>query len=399
MQEIKKQKEKWKKNKLSDVAEYIRRGITPKYVEKKGLIVLNQKCVRNHRVNFEEAKLTDLAKKIIKEKKLRKYDVLVNSTGVGTLGRVAQYKFDVRATVDSHITIVRPKERKGDLKIDQRFFGYSIIKQQPVIESLGIGATGQTELSRQSIGNDIEILLPDYLTQKQIADILSTYDDLIENNTRRIKILEELAQVIYKEWLVRFRFPGHEKVKMVDSNTEFGKIPEGWEISRVERLIERVSPGKLYDNKSSLKKGDVPILDQGRSGVIGYHNNEPGIFASIDNPVIVFANHTCYQNLILFPFSAIQNVLPFYPSKDNYRNIFWLHYTTKDLIKFNDYKGHWPEFIQKMVLLPPIELTEKFENEIKSLLILSHLLELKNKNLRKSRDLLLPKLVTGEIEV
>jgi len=230
-----------------------------------------------------------------------------------------------------------------------------------------------------------EVLLPPHPTQEDIADILSTYDDLIGNNTKRIKILEEMAQEIYREWFV--------------SSVNGGKLPKGWKILPVEALIKRVSPRKLYDNKSALEKGNVPILDQGKSGIIGYHDDNPGVEASIENPIIVFANHTCYQRLILFPFSAIQNVLPFYPSEENYRNIFWLHYATKDLIEFNDYKGHWPEFMQKEVLVPSIELTKKFGDEIKPLVVLGYRLELENQNLRQTRDLLLPKLVSGEMEI
>ena len=76
----------------------------------------------------------------------------------------------------------------------------------------------------------LQVVLPPLPTQHKIASILSAYDDLIENNTRRIQILEEMAQMIYREWFVHFRFPGHEQVRMVDS--EMGKIPEGWEVKK-----------------------------------------------------------------------------------------------------------------------------------------------------------------------
>ena len=76
-----------------------------------------------------------------------------------------------------------------------------------------------------------QILTPPLDSQKKIASILSAYDDLIENNLKRIKILEEMAQMIYREWFVNFRFPGHEKVKMVKS--ELGMIPEGWEVKKL----------------------------------------------------------------------------------------------------------------------------------------------------------------------
>ncbi len=79
------------------------------------------------------------------------------------------------------------------------------------------------------------ICLPAIERQREIGDILSAYDDLIENNTRRIKILEQMAQMLYREWFVNFRFPGHEKVSMVES--ELGLIPEGWKAGSFVRCI------------------------------------------------------------------------------------------------------------------------------------------------------------------
>ena len=81
----------------------------------------------------------------------------------------------------------------------------------------------------------MEIPIPPLPTQRKIAAILSNYDDLIENNTRRIKILEEMAGTIYREWFVEFRFPGHENVKMVES--ELGLIPQGWEVVTASEAI------------------------------------------------------------------------------------------------------------------------------------------------------------------
>jgi type I restriction enzyme, S subunit len=252
-------------------------------------------------------------------------------------------------------------------------------------------------LMTQIVIKEIELPHPDFHIQQKIAAILSAYDDLIENNTRRIKILEEMAQAIYNEWFVKFRFPGHGKVKMVDS--ELGKIPEGWEVKKVGDIIKRLPSGKKYDNKSALPKGKIPILDQGQSGIIGFHDNEPDITASIDEPIIVFANHTCYQRIILFPFSSIQNVIPFLPAEDFPRDIYWLHWATKDLIVFTDYKGHFPEFTTKKLVCPPSDISRQFGKIVKPFVGLRYSLEEKNANLRQIRDLLLPKLISGEIDV
>jgi type I restriction enzyme S subunit len=206
-----------------------------------------------------------------------------------------------------------------------------------------------------------------------------------------------MARLIYGEWFVKFRFPGHKKVKMVGS--ALGPIPEGWELVHVEDAVRRVPSGQKYEQKTVAPSGMVPVLDQGKSGIIGYHNDEPGVLASEENPVIVFANHTCYQRIVHFPFSAIQNVLPFLPSIERQRNIYWLHWATKDLVRFNDYKGHWPEFMSKTLVLPPATVCSEFGALAKPLSLQIFVLEKIVSNLRFTRDLLLPKLISGEIDV
>ena len=282
--------------------------------------------------------------------------------------------------------------------VDPRFVSYCCLTEAHKSWMMNQCSHGATMASlNQDIVKRIPLTLPPLETQHKIASILSAYDDLIENNTRRIKILEEMAQSLYRERFVNFRFPGHDEVKMVDSL--LGMVPEGWAVATVGQIIRRVSAGKKYENKTVSPTGEVPVLDQGKSGVIGYHNDEAGIIASELNPIIVFANHTCYQRLIHFPFSAIQNVLPFLPARENQRSIYWLHWATKDLIQFNDYKGHWPEFIGKELLLPDTKTANIFEKYVRSIVQLIWKLEVKNQNLRQTRDLLLPKLISGEINV
>jgi type I restriction enzyme S subunit len=119
----------------------------------------------------------------------------------------------------------------ADPKIaDVRFIKYYIDTIKLNMQSVSRGTT-QDNLSLEKL-RIFDFIMPPVDEQQQIAAILSAYDDLIENNTRRIQILEEMAQRIYTEWFVHFRFPGHEKVKMVDS--ELGKIPSGWEIGQLK---------------------------------------------------------------------------------------------------------------------------------------------------------------------
>jgi len=371
------QQENWREMKLGDVAE-IESGGTPssskpEYWDNGNICWATLPDLKNKYIFDTQRKITALGLKNSNAKLLPANSVIFSSRA--TIGEISITKVETSTNQGSKNFICYPK------KIEYEFLYYLLKSKVNEIICLATGATYK-EINK-TVFSSVEINIPNLLTQKQIADVLSAYDDLIENNTKRIKILEEMAQAIYKEWFV--------------SPVNGDKLPKGWKILQVEELVKRVRPGKLYDNKSALEKGDIPILDQGKSGIIGYHNDNPGVDTSTETPIIVFANHTCYQRLILFSFSAIQNVLPFYPSEENYRNIFWLHYATKDLIEFNDYKGHWPEFMQKEVVVPPAELAEKFGSKIKPLVVLSYRLELENKNLREARDLFLPKLVNGEI--
>jgi len=244
---------------------------------------------------------------------------------------------------------------------------------------------------------EMEVSLPPRPTQDRIAGILSAYDELMENSQRRIRLLEAMARALYREWFVHFRFPGHEKLPRVAS--PLGEIPKGWEVRTVEEMVKRIPVGKKYDQKTVNAKGVVPVFDQGKSGIIGYHDGEPGVAASESSPVVVFANHTCYQRLIHFPFSAIQNVLPFLPSSSLPRNIYWLHWATNGLIVFNDYKGHWPEFAAKNLVVPSADFCQRFGDFVAPLSRRILKLERVIENLRRTRDLLLPRLLSGQVEL
>lgn len=212
-------------------------------------------------------------------------DILINITGA-SVGRCCMVPPKVLpARVNQHVSIIRVRPNLVNVKFLLHYINEPNNKKQ----LLNIAQGGAT---REAITKEMlevfEVELPSRTVQDRIASILSAYDDLIENNARRIAILEESAQRLYREWFVHFRFPGHEKVKMVDS--EIGLIPKGWNVTTVGEATKRVSAGKKYDQKSAATFGTVPILDQGKSGFIGYHNDEPGFNASGSNPVIVFAN-------------------------------------------------------------------------------------------------------------
>jgi type I restriction enzyme S subunit len=130
-------------------------------------------------------------------------------------------------------------------------------------------ADGQAEIASRIVGTSqpklalfrirqIEVPNPPLKTQRKIAAILSAYDDLIENNTRRIAIVEEMARLLYSEWFLEFRFPGHESVEMVDS--PLGAIPEGWEVKQVGD-IATLSRGRSYASSNLVNEGGMPFLN------------------------------------------------------------------------------------------------------------------------------------------
>jgi type I restriction enzyme S subunit len=280
-------------------------------------------------------------------------------------------------------------------KCHPRYFFYALKGRRDLLLKVASGGA-QRNLSGKLM-KEFRLPVPALPTQQRIASILSAYDELIENSQRRIKILEAMARGLYREWFVHFRFPGHENHPRVAS--ALGEIPKGWEVKTVEEIVKRLPVGKKYDQKTVSPTGAIPVFDQGKSGIIGYHDDQPGVEASEKAPVIVFANHTCYQRLVHFSFSAIQNVLPFVPHPSVVRNIYWLHWATNGLVVFNDYKGHWPEFAAKSLVVPSEGVCQSFGDFVaplsRQILKMERLID----NLRATRDLLLPRLLSGQIEV
>lgn len=156
----------WTMLKIGNVASYINRGVAPKYADDSESIVINQKCIRAGRLSLDEARTHST--RVPPEKKVRFGDVLVNSTGIGTLGRVAQVYQDIPdCSVDTHVTIVRPSE-----VVDVDYFGLTLLSKQAIFDHLGIGSTGQTELGRGTIA-DVDFLMPPLPIQCRFGELVS----------------------------------------------------------------------------------------------------------------------------------------------------------------------------------------------------------------------------------
>ncbi len=243
-------------------------------------------------------------------------------------------------------------------------------------------------LSRDTVYS-LQVETPKLPTQKKIAEILSAYDAKIENNNKIIKNLEATAQTIFNEWFINFRFPEHKKVKMIES--EMGEIPMGWIVGNIEDVVERLSTQKTYKEDSLLNRGSIPVYDQSSKGIIGFCEEEPSFEANIDNPVLIFGDHTCRTQIICEPFSLGPNTIPL-GEKDGYSPIF-TYFLTKDSIDQREYKRHWSELSSIEFVIPPVELAKTFVSKIKSFISEMVVLEKENVKLKESRNQLLAKLI------
>ena len=264
-----------------------------------------------------------------------------------------------------------------------------------------------TMTTRASLRNEdllgLEVKLPSIEIQKQIADILSAYDDLIENNQKQIKLLEEAAQRLYKEWFVDLRFPGHENTKIVDG------VPEGWNektLSQVANVIMGQSPKSEFYN--SEKKG-LPF----HQGVGSY-----GVRFVMDDIYSTSYTRIAEPNSILFSVRAPVGRLNITKNKvvigrglaainqtDGCQS--YLYYLLKNKFFKDNIVGNGSifasvskdELLNQKFLIPERNLMMQFEKIVSQMDKQIENLDSKNKKLIEARDRLLPKLMSGEVEV
>ena len=245
----------WSLAQLEQVADVVGRGISPIYIEDDGVLVLNQKCVRDGRVLVEPARRHDALTRSIPSKKLLSGgEILINSTGVGTLGRTAFVgKIDVPMTADSHVTIVRTKSG-----FHPRWLGYAIRNLEPDIEALAIGSTGQTELGR-SLVCGLPINVPPLAEQQAIAGVLGALDDKIESNQRQQSTLLGICHAAFDVALMKG--PDVMKVEdMVRFRNNERKPLSAMERSGMKRRYPYYGATGIFDYVDGYLFDDVNIL-------------------------------------------------------------------------------------------------------------------------------------------
>ena len=261
----------------------------------------------------------------------------------------------------------------------------------------------------------MEIGLPSLTEQRRIASILSAYDDLIENNTRRIAILEEMGRRIYEEWFVRFRFPGHKGVRMVES--ELGLVPEGWQCGAFTDLADVLSGGTPKKAEPEFWGGTIPFFTPTDAPKRAYvldteaHITDAGLVRCASqlypkDTVFITARGTVGKLALAASGMAMNQSCYALKSRSGYGQVF-LYLATQGVVGELKAKSHgavfdtiiMDTFRLMRIVKPPVELATRLESLVRPLFALSLTLSCKNANLTVTRDLLLPKLISGELDV
>lgn len=302
----------------------------------------------------------------------------------GTLGHFQYAKEDFWP----HNTSLWVKDFKGNNPL----FAYYLMQ---CLDFEGFNSGGAVPTLNRNVLRSFKVDVPPLPTQNKIASILSAYDDLIENNMQRIKLLEEMAQQTYTEWFVRMKFPGHESVEW---DEETG-MPKGWEKVKIEKCLAKVKSTVRIKTSDVLEEGDIPVIDQSRDFIKGYTNNKEALL-NYDCPLIVFGDHTRILKLINFPFARGADGTQVLLSKDKCipQHFFYFSLMNVDLSNYH-YARHF-KFLKEEVIIRPIEdIALKFESLAKNNFEAIKNLRSQNQHLKEARDILLPRLMTGMIEV
>jgi len=364
---------KWEKVKIASLCDRVISGGTPKsdetsYYADGTIPWLRTQEVQFNRIYDTEIKITENGLNNSNAKWIKENSVIVAMYG-NSAGRTAINKIPLttnQACCNLEI---------NSLKADYNFVYYKLLAEFEALKGLSKGAA-QNNLNANDV-KEFPVTIPPLPTQRKIASILSAYDDLIENNLKRIKLLEEKAFLRYKQ-IVR-----EEKMEVED---------------KLENLIQTVKRKAKIPKADYIEKGDFPIIDQSTDFIGGYTNEKEAVYEHL--PMIVFGDHTRILKYINFPFACgadgTQLVKPENPSI----SVAYLYF---ELISCNlsnyHYARHFKFLKEQVIKLPSEKVMLEYKEETDKVFNLIQLLRLQNTKLREARDILLPKLMNGQIEV
>ena len=306
-------------------------------------------------------------------------DVVIASAGQGkTRGQVAY------CLVDTYINQSIIAIRTNPILLDSKYLFYNLTSRYNELRLLSDSSSSRGSLTVK-IFEDLNVSIPKLEKQKKIAKFLSNYDDLIENNNRRIKILEEIAQKIYKEWFVDFKFPGHETTTIKESV-----------------LSSIITPIKGKNiTKSKAKIGNVPVVGGGIEPAY-YHN-----VANTQAPVITISASGANAGFVNLYYKDIWASDCSYIDATMTNYIYYIYLLLKNNqieitnMQLGAAQPHvYPRDLVNLKIKEfPIEVVANFEKMISPIFENIKVLSNKNENLKQTRDILLPRLISGEINV
>ena len=333
----------------------------------------------------------------IDDNKKKKYLINENDLLIARTGATTGYNLVVDESYKNFVFasyLIRFNYNKNDLY--PLYLKYVLKSQQwyGFVNNF-ISGSAQPGMNAKAFGK-FQIPFFNYDIQKRISNILSTYDKLIDNNNKRIKLLEQMAENLYKEWFVRFRFPGYEDVEFIDG------FPKEWKICRIDQLSKIKAGGDAPDDstKEITDECSIPIYSNGieNEGLYGYTSkakiNKPSISISARGTV----GYTCLRRV---PYTPIVRLICIIPHEENLAN--WLFYYFKRTIVIANGTSQQqitiPMMSREKVLLPTNDLIQKFYEYSTCYLDEIDSLRAQNSNLEKQRDMLLPRLMSGKLEV
>lgn len=382
----------WLEKTLGEVTAFIAKGIPPKYTEEENentIRVLNQKCNRNFEISYSESRIHDCAKKKIPaDKMLRIGDVLINSTGTGTAGRVAQMiEVTVPTTIDGHMILIRPSE-----ELDPIYYGYAVKSFQSRIEGLAEGSTGQTEINRRRLQDEIIIRYPsDKLVQKNIGSFLANIDEKIKTNTEINKNLSDLLQAIYQEQFGDVSLVANQGILSDICSYSKEKVAVSELNVNTYFSTENMLPGKAGSTEAAslpatpqttaCQKGDTLI-----SNIRPYFKK------------IVYCEDMCGCSTDVLCFTPVQSQYAAYLFSTLYTDKFFA-FMAAGSKGTKMPRGDKQQIMTYSVVLPSKEELEEFNAIAFPVLEQLNSNKTENKRLSALRDALLPKLMSGEIDI
>lgn len=297
---------------------------------------------------------------------------------------------------------------RGKTTMDTKYIKCCLRYYLPELLQMAGGSTMPN--LRQSVIKQFQISYPSY--RHKITAILSAHDDLIENNLRRIEILEEMAQALYREWFVHFRFPGYEKVRFVDS--PLGKIPEGWKVKKLNQLIsfqnKTIEAGPHLENRIYLPIDCLPRKSLAIKETRPWKEARSSLHLFSEKEIIFGAMRPYFHKVVVAPCQGVtrKTCFVFKSIEKEYHafNVFTLFLDSTVAYADAHSKGAtipyavWPMGMEEMpVITPPSIVARKYEGIVGPMIEEILNVFFRNKNLKSTRDLLLPKLISGELDV